>query len=171
MKLAYRTTTPSPDDPEVVAAIVQGYEHGLSMRATASSARIAQSTLEKWLYAGRDEVAKFDAGQVEELGSHGRLCMEIERAYLSFETNRVSALYLGETQGGKGWIAALAWLRSRNAQWSETQKVESHATHDVNVYVELPAGPEQSLLGILQRHLTSGLPQLPAPGDTHSPKN
>ena len=160
---------PRPDDPNLIAIAVQGFQRGHSWRHIAARMGIARPTIKDWLRLGHQELEAYNTGQTGELGSYGVFAAQCETAYADFEHKQVEHLDHGKESGGKGWIPALAHLRSVNPEWSETQHVETHSTVDVTHHLALPGGSEQELLTIVQAALLSDQKLLPGP--TRSPSD
>ena len=144
---------PRPDDPERAQAIVDGFRAGASHRNIAAKAGIARITLQHWLRDGQRELVEYQTGQTAELGSYGQLVRQIETSYGAFEDIQLQHLNHGKESGGRGWIPALAHLRSVNPEWSETQRVESTVDVSVTHRLELPGVAERALLEIVQAQL------------------
>ena len=160
---------PSPDNPELIAVVAEGFSKGRSLRAIAAKARMARDTLKRWLIEGRRELDVYQAGGMPLLGSYGRFVTLVESSYADFEEQQVEYLDKGKESGGKGWIPALAHLRSVNPEWSETQRVESTVDVSVTHRLELPGVAERALLEIVQAQLLEEQKLLAERVDTTEP--
>ena len=154
-KLNYRTGMHRPDDPDIITTVTAGFLKGLSIRAIAAQAQIGKTTLMDWLSEGRREIERFSRDGTE-LGSHGRFAAQVENAYAAFESANVDVIERSKHQGGKGFIPALAHLRSRNpAEWVEQRQLSIQ--QDVRVLTaSLPALAERELLALLKAKVASG---------------
>ena len=152
---------PRPDHPELMQTICFGMASGLSYRAIAGHCGISKLTLEAWVSDGRAEVARYDSGEQQELGSVGVLAQGIERAYAAFEIRKVIRV----DAGGPDWVSALAHVTRRNPQdWAERRY--EHVQQDirtVSVSVALTSLPEQQLLALVRDKLDQGTALLPPP--------
>ncbi len=157
--LPYRTESPQPNDPELIATVVDGYERGLGQRAIAANARMGRTTLDQWIRDGQIELNAYHAGETETLGSYGLFYSYIERAYAQFEGRKVDKI----EAAGPDWVAALAHVTRRNpGEWAEKRQIQIEST-SVVVHATLPQLAEQQLLALVKDKLDSGVKLLPPP--------
>lgn len=162
--LAYRVTKPSSEDQAIIDRVAEAVQKGHPIQTAGRMAGIGGSTASMWLLKGSQEI---DRG--EEHGSHVAFAEAVKQAEAELVDAMLTHIHDAAEADHKHWTAAMTLLERRSPGFSKNQRIEieQHVTH----HVELPAGPEQSLLEIVQKHITSGLPLLPAPGGTHSPDN
>ena len=154
-------TQATPSDPNVVSIIAEGFTRGLSQKAIAGRLSIATRTLVEWQTNGHRELEDYNSGDLQELGSLGRLSAEVGKAYYDFESRKIDRV----EAGGADWVAALAHVTRRNPQdWAERRY--EHVQQDirtVSVSVALTSLPEQQLLALVRDKLDQGTPLLPPP--------
>ena len=114
-------TLPRPDDPAILATVCAAVRHGHSIRATAALAGIAKTTLVDWLAQGRRDLQQAQQDG-REPGSHARFASRVESAYAEFEAGNLGYIREARSPDAKGWIPAMALLRSRHPEeWVENR--------------------------------------------------
>lgn len=82
-KLAYRTTLPKPDDPELLDTLCQQIALGVPLVYAGANAGLSDRTINYWIQLGEAELADLPEGaqpEREELGSHARFVLAVKEA-------------------------------------------------------------------------------------------
>ena len=109
-----------------------------------------------WLTAGRLEQAAYDAGTLDELGSHGLFAALYDKAACDREAVNTQAITNSITDNSVNFVPALILNKARNpADWLEARQVNV-TSHVTVLTAQLPQLAEQELLALLQAKLASG---------------
>ena len=144
--LAQRPTIPRYSDPRIIESVCDSIAHGYSIRATAARAAIGKTTLKDWIALGNQELATLHGDP--EPGSAAFFAACVESAYARFEEENVYFVREARSPDAKGWIPAMALLRSRNPEeWVEKHDRDANVNVTVNVLqVNVSSESEAALL-------------------------
>lgn len=153
-KLAYRTTNPNPNDPDIAQRFSDAIRDGHPVATAAVLAGISERTARRYLARGRTEAD-------EEQGSpclFWRMFKEAEADFVDTQLQRVHR----DADAKGGWAAAMTLLERRRSQdFGRNQKVTVEST-SASVPA-LPALVEEQLLQLLADKVRSGAKLLPPP--------
>ena len=146
----------SPSDPAILESVRNSQLNALSIRVTASRAGIAKTTLMDWLTAGRLELADYNSGKLEELGSLGSFAVQYDKAACDREAVNTQAITASITDNSVNFVPALILNKARNpADWLEARQVNV-TSHVTVLTAQLPQLAEAELLALLSDKLASG---------------
>lgn len=141
--LAYRTTMPRPDDPEILESIYQDLIRGMPLRHAAVRAGISESTAYHWVMtgSGADGDPVLSDG---ELGSHALFVQTIKEANAAC----VDAELTAWDAGGKDWVAHATKLERRFPNdFGRNQRIDITSQHTEIHRIELG----EATLAVLER--------------------
>ena len=103
-KLAYRTTLPRPDDPELLGTIATQLEAGVPLRYAAVQAGVSEDTAYHWVMDGEAALASWPEGvELCSAALFGQMVKEARAKYIRARLVRVHA-------GEKDWAANMTAL-------------------------------------------------------------
>ena len=152
--LAYRSTLPRPDDPDIIATVSQALKDGHGMRAAAAFARVSKTTLYDWWQLGLEEL------RTGVPGSHAAFADAVEQSYAAFEAEQLHYVK-ADRDKAKGWLPAMTLLDRRNPEeWGQRQQMQiEQRTLGVNVSITLGPESSEALAELLGRRSTKLLPE------------
>lgn len=152
--LAYRSTLPRPDDPDIIATVAEAVRNGHGFRAAAAMARVSRTALYDWHQAGLEEL------RTGELGSHAEIADAIEQGYADFERRNLAVIEEYKGKGQQRYMAAFIHMDKRNPEeWGQRQQVQvDQRTLGVNVSIVLGPESSEALAQLLQGRAQKLLP-------------
>ena len=156
-KLAYRTTLPRPDDPELLQAIYDDVAYGLPLKYAAAKNGISEWTAYDWCSDGNRQLHEQELlGGPAELGSRALFAQAVKEARAALAIDRLAVI----RAGGKDWAAAMTLLeRVMPDDFGRRPATVTIDQRTVHVTIAAPPGTvADALTARLQR-------LLPAPTD------
>src|SRR3990167_2471205 len=163
-KLAYRTTLPRPDDPQLLQAIYDDVAFGIPLRYAAVLAGIAENTAYHWITDYQHAIDQAPPGTpLEELGSAAVFGHTVKEARAALVRDRVGVI----REGGKPWAAAMTLLeRVMPDDFGRRPATVTIDQRTVHVTISPPPGDvSDALTTRLQRLLPAPPDQLSEPTD------
>ena len=162
--LAYRTTMPKPDDPEIQQAAYDCQRTGYSHRVTAAKIGIGITTLTDWLKLGRTELTDPNRG---ELGSHAMFAAHFEQGAAECEAENTDHIMAARYDRAAAFVPALVMNKARNGdEWVEKRDVTATLEAVVTFIHELGPRAERAILARREE-----LESLQAPSETDTGGN
>ena len=160
--LAFRSTLPRPDDPDIIQRFTDAVRKGHPYATAATLAGISHDAASSWLNKGNQLLVTAPLGiPLEELGSHAVFAVAVKLAEAEMVEAKLSIVERDMATPGKGWLPAMTLLERRRPQdFGRGPRGESVTTHQTLV-VLLPEATERHVLDLLRERLEGGRPLLP----------
>ena len=148
-KLAYRTTLPKPDDPEILDAIASDVARGVALRFAAVAAGISEDTAYQWMQQGAQELAAFETDGVE-LGSRALFAKTVKEAQAACVQDCVTRWRSAAPNDWQRWPTLAERVFPAEYGKRTYQEVDQR-TLSVNVTAQLDPAQAEALLRMLSR--------------------
>ena len=130
-KLAYRTTLPRPDDPEILESIYQDLSRGVPLRHAAVRAGISENTAYHWVM----EAGQMPPTDGEELCSQALFAQVVKEADAECVSSRLAQSDAAE---GNNWQKHITVLERRFPQdFGRNQRIDITSQHTEIHRIEL----------------------------------
>ena len=160
--LAYRTTLPHPDDPDILQRVADATRKGHPLATAARLAGIGASTAQEWRATGNAMLQAHPFTPPGELGSHALFADAINQAEAEMVDAKLDEVNRDAALPGKGWTAAMTLLERRRPQDFARRTNVQVDQRTVSVNLTLPPAPEAELLQLVRARLEAGgTPLLP----------
>lgn len=135
--LAFRTTLPKPDDPDILAKITEATLKGHLLSTASTLAGIGHSTAKEWRLQGE---ADLDAGEPSPHATFAATLKDAEAECVDGKLGHINEA------GEKGYWQASGWYleRSRGQEWGKNDRVDITSTQ-LTIQVTLPPGAVPAL--------------------------
>ncbi len=155
-KLAYRTTMPRPDDPDIIRRFADATRKGHPVATAETLAGLGGRVAGDWLRIGNEQL---DAG--DEQGSHAAFASAHKSAVADFAERNLGVINDATSQP-KGWLPAMTLLERRMPRdfgRNERLEIETKSLSVSVSYESLPPAQRAALLALLgdqPKQLTDG---------------
>ena len=156
--LAYRSTLPRPDDPELIERFASATKLGHPIVTAAKMAGIGESTARLWLSLGTQEQDASELGAAGEPGSHVAFLEAFKDAEALYVQSNLVTLHRARPAN---WQAS-AWLLERRFPdaYGRQQRLDVNVEQrSVNVNITLGPDSSEALAQLLSRRSTKLLPE------------
>lgn len=151
--LAFRSTLPRPDDPDIYTRVANAVRQGHPIDTAARLAGLGRTTARDWLNAGRAILDDHPDKSPGELGSHAVFADAINAAEAEMVEAKLAEVNRDAAIPGKGWTAAMTLLERRRPQdFGRYNRVEVTQERTTTLRIELSSEAAQAL-GAAQERL------------------